>query len=409
MISIKLFLDKRQVKKDNTYAINFQICYNRKTTTRYSGITIKEIDWDKENKLIRKSHPSYKALNTRLQKDLAELQSKLILADEQKISEFLKPTKAETITVELKLTVFQFAQELIDELKGNNKIGNAWVYESTVNALKLFNPSPSLYFEDVDYKFMTAYHSFLSKKELKPNSIYLYLRTLRIFYNKAIKTKLVDRVHYPFHDFKLRPEKTRKRAVDIGVLKGIIKLKLQEGTMIFHARNFFLLSFCLIGISIVDLALLKSSNLSNGRITYKRRKTGKWYDIKLVPQALEIINQYSNCDSIYLLPITKEKTDSEEEMIRGIRGKTKTINTCLSKISEMLDLEPKITTYTSRHSWATIAKKAGNSIEIIAEALGHEQGNAITNTYLDKFDMEVIDEVNRKVIKAVYKNTEPNS
>jgi integrase len=152
----------------------------------------------------------------------------------------------------------------------------------------------------------------------------------------------------------------------------------------------------------VDLALLKQNNLSNGRISYKRRKTGKWYDIKLVPQALAIINEYSNPDNAYLLPITKEKTDSEEEMVRGIRGKTKTINKCLSQISEKLNLEPKITTYTSRHSWATIAKKAGYSIEIIAEALGHEQGNAITNTYLDKFDVEVIDDVNKSVVSSVF-------
>ena len=201
------------------------------------------------------------------------------MADDAKINEFLNPAKVEPIIIQEKQTVYKYVQELIDDLKCNNKIGNHWVYESTRKALLSFHPDQKLYFEDLDFRFL----NYLIKKELKPNSIYLYLRTLRAFYNRAVKIKLVDRVHCPFHDFKLRSERTRKRAVDVKVLKQIIDLKLPEDQTISHARNFFLLSFCLIGISIVDLALLKPSNVINDRVFYRRRKTGKLYDIKLVP------------------------------------------------------------------------------------------------------------------------------
>lgn len=403
MISIKIILDKRRLKKDNTYSLNYLLCHNRKTTTRYSGISIKETDWDDKSKLVKKSHPAYKALNIRLKKDLAEMQSSLILADENKIEEFLKPTKPEQITTKTKPTVFQFAQQLIDDLRNNNQIGNAWVYESTINALKLYYTDEELYFEELDYRFLTSYNTYLIKKELKPNSIYLYLRTLRIFYNKAINLKIADRIHYPFHDFKLKPAKTKKRAVEVSLLKKIVEIELPCNSMLYHARNFFLLSFCLIGISIVDLALLKKSNLRNGRITYQRRKTKKWYDIKVVPAASEILKQYMETESDYLLPIAPE-IENEESRIRGIKSKTKIINKYLSKISGLIGLDQALTTYSSRHSWATIAKKAGYSIEIIAEALGHEQGNPTTNIYLDKFDQEVIDELNNHVVRLVLGN-----
>jgi hypothetical protein len=40
----------------------------------------------------------------------------------------------------------------------------------------------------------------------------------------------------------------------------------------------------------------------------------------------------------------------------------------------------------------------GYSNELIAEALGHQHGNKITNIYLDSFEAKVIDEMHQHVI-----------
>ncbi|MEJ6980564.1 site-specific integrase [Pedobacter sp. P351] len=407
MVTIKLFLDKRRIKKDGSYSLNFMICHQRKTTTRSTGISMRAEDWDENLNLVKKSHPSYKALNIRLRKDFADLQSQLLLADDQTILSFLNPEKSVVVKEDTpakvsKLTVYQYAQGLIDELKSINKIGNAWVYQSTVNALKLYYPKDDLYFEQIDYAFLDAYNAFLTKKEIKHNSIYLYVRTIRIFYNKAIKVKLVDKALYPFDDFKLKPEKTRKRAIDKLVIKKIKNLKLVEDTTIWHVRNWFLLSFYLIGISIVDLALLAPDSYKDGRIEYKRRKTGKWYDIKVLPQAATIIELYLNSSKTgYILPVINYKPKDEETLMRIVKGRTKLINKYIKQLGEIIEYEGEITTYTARHSWATIAKKLGYSNEVIAEALGHEYGNAITNVYLDSFDKEVIDKVNKRVCCSI--------
>ncbi|MDB5015349.1 MAG: Site-specific recombinase XerD [Mucilaginibacter sp.] len=400
MASIKIILDKRKAKTDGSYPICFQICHKRKTTTRSTKIYVQENEWDETIKSIKKSNPLHKSLNVKLKKDLADLQSQLLLADEGKVQEYLNPIPQPKPIAEVKKTIYQFAQELIDQLKTDSKTGNAWVYKSTANALKEFHPDEGLYFEDIDYQFLIKYNSFLAARKIKHNSIYLYIRTIRIFFNKAIKSKVVERSHYPFYDYKLRPEKTKKRAIDIAVLKGIKAVVLSSNTSIWHTKNYFLLSFYLIGISIVDLALLKKTNVKNGRIIYKRRKTGKWYDIKLHSEAIEILNYYSDT-SEYLLPIANSNAPDDEQLILGIKGKTKLINKFLSQISMRLNIDQKITTYTSRHSWATMAKRAGFSIEIIAEALGHEYGNRTTAIYLDNFDQSVIDEVNEKVINLI--------
>lgn len=46
-----------------------------------------------------------------------------------------------------------------------------------------------------------------------------------------------------------------------------------------------------------------------------------------------------------------------------------------------------ITTYTARHSFATILKRKGVSIAYISESLGHTSLNT-TQAYLDSFEIE---------------------
>lgn len=400
MASIKMILDKRKVKADGSYPICFLICHNRKTATRSAKISVPAEDWDDELKLIKKSNSQHKLLNLKLKKEFADIQSQLLLADDVKVQEFLKPVIQSQKPIEIKKTIFQFANELINQLKADNKIGNAWVYESTINVLSTFYKTDDLYFEAIDYDFLTRYNSFLVKRNIKHNTVYLYLRTIRIFYNKAIKLKVVDKGLYPFDDYKLRPEKTKKRAVETDILKAMKNADLPINTPSWDNRNYFVLSFYLIGISVVDLCLLTKENIKGGRVLYKRRKTGKWYDIKLHTEAEEILNHYKG-KSKYLLPIADDKAINDERLMRSIKYKTKIINKYLSRIAKDFKIDQKITTYTARHSWATIAKKAGFSIELIAEALGHEYGNRTTAVYLDNFDQSVIDEANSKVIKLI--------
>ncbi|WP_162141775.1 site-specific integrase [Daejeonella oryzae] len=409
MVSIKIILEKRKPKRDGSFPLYFQICFKRKTTTRSTKISINESCWDEDKKEIKRNHPNFKLLNQSLKKQFADIQSELLLADEEKVISYFKPkatiafVQTEVEILKTKKTVFQFAEELIKDLKLSNKIGNAWVYESTVNALKGYHPNEIL-FEQIDYLFLEDYQKHLLKREIKPNSIYLYIRTIRIFYNKAIKQKLVDKALYPFDDFKLRPERTRKRAIDKELIKQIKNLSLVEDSTIWHVRNWFLLSFYLIGISVIDLALLIKKNYHEGRIEYKRKKTGKWYDIKIVPQAAVILKLYLNSDKTsgeYILPIINYQPKNEENLMRIVKSRTKLINKYIKKLAEMIEYDGEITSYTVRHSWATTAKKMGYSNEVIAEALGHEYGNAITNVYLDKFDKVVVDEANEKVSSSL--------
>jgi integrase/recombinase XerD len=403
MVTIKVFLDKRKMKKDNKYPVCLRIYHNGSSTTRSTKLDVLESQWDDVKKSVKKSHPTASAFNRLLTKQIADLQSSLLLADDVKITEFLKPVKVKQIPVEVKKTVFEFTHELIVELRLDNKIGNAWVYESTLNALKKFHPDTNLYFEQIDFQFLDKYNKHLLRSGVKHNTAFFYMRTLRAFYNKAIKHKIVDRNLYPFHDISLKAEKTKKRAIDKLLIKEILDLELEVGTSIWHVRNWFMLSFYLMGISFVDLALLSSDNIKNGRISYKRQKTGKHYDIKLVPQALVLIDLYNKQPYGYILPIVNRRTKNDEERLRLIKDRTRLANKYLKRMAVLIETEETVTTYTSRHSWATICKKFGFSIEIIAECLGHEYGNKTTAVYLDSFDQDVLDNANAVVADSLNK------
>jgi integrase len=278
------------------------------------------------------------------------------------------------------------------------RTGNAIVYQTAVNRLIAFS-SDDIALNKIDYKLLTGFIHRLKLEGLKTNSISNYLRSIRAIYNKAIKHKIVDRSLYPFYDISIKSQGTAKRAISKADVTKLISLHLEENSQSQKALNYFLLSFYLRGISFTDMAYLKRSNLINGRIHYVRRKTHKLYSIKLFAPADDIINNLHQIDQNYLLPVLPDSiVENSLEAKKTIKQWIKTTNKYLKRLSLEINCEISITTYCSRHSFATIAKHLGYSNELIAEALGHEHGNKITNIYLDAFDEDKLDAMHYDVI-----------
>lgn len=65
------------------------------------------------------------------------------------------------------------------------------------------------------------------------------------------------------------------------------------------------------------------------------------------------------------------------------------INKRLKTIGKELDIPITLTTYVARHSQATVMKRAGVSIVVIREIIGHSS-ERVTLIYLDSFDNEQV-------------------
>jgi site-specific recombinase XerD len=400
MATLKKLLDTRRQKSDGCYNIIFRIIHNRNNYSINSGVSVLGYHWNEKRNEIDKSHPNANLLNLKITQQYFKIQKVILQLDDEFSMEQLRIMIDDNPKKQLSTTFKSFAEQLITQMMEVGRTGNALVYQTAVNQLMVCVNNDQLLFSDIDYALLEKFSNYLIKKGLRVNTISNYIRTVRAIYNKAIKLKVVERSYYPFHDFSIKSEKTAKRAISKDDILKLKQLSLEANSTAERSLKYFLLSFYLRGISFTDLAYLKQSNIIDGRAEYKRRKTHKTYSIKLFPEAQTLFEQLHVDGSDYLLPILPNNTQEDSiETKKVIRQYIKTTNKYLKRMSEQVGLCSPVTTYTSRHSFGTIAKRLGYSNELIAEALGHEYGNKITNIYLDSFDTDVLDAMHKHVIQ----------
>lgn len=250
-----------------------------------------------------------------------------------------------------KKKLFQFMSRLIEKLKLNGKIRTSETYRATLNSFRNFRDGKDLYMDCIDKDIMESYEAWLRLRGLTSNTISFYMRILRATYNRAVDEELTkDRK--PFKRVYTGVDKTVKRALPIKVIKKIRGLDLSIDPQKEYARDMFILSFMLRGMSFVDMAFLKKSDLKNGHVNYRRRKTGQMLSIKWTSEMQEILNKYGENDSIYLLPIIRNPGCIP---LYTYRNMSYFINRQLRKLAIRLQLPITLTMYVARHSWASAA------------------------------------------------------
>lgn len=400
MASVKVLLDTRRRKVSKTYPIVIRITHQRQSRNISTGHSIELKYWNAKNGAVKSSHKEAIDINsviheisTKVVKTIKELTEK----GDFKLHMILDLYYGKQLPNNT--TVIAHGQSIVTDLIELGKVGNAKVYENAINQFKLY--FGELSYAKFNYETILEFERKLILKGLKTNSIAVYMRTLRSMYNKAIKLGIAKREDYPFDKYSVIHEKTAKRAISPELLHKVFKYPLKQNSAGWHWRNYFILIFNLIGINFTDLVTLRYSDIREGRVCFRRKKTGKLYNIKLTAEARRIIKLYDGQHSIYLLPVLPENLLTPVQQKKFISEKLKQCNKYLKRIGNAIGLPEPLTTYVSRHSWATIAKQQGISNEVIAEALGHEYGNKITGIYLDQFDLTVVDEANRIVTGAV--------
>jgi integrase/recombinase XerD len=405
MVSYKLALDERRAKQDSTFPLVVRVTFNRKVSTYQTGIYLKPEHWDKNTLQVAKTASNSLALSTKASEFYVKVQKAILTIETKQEFTFeeLKNLLYPTIVKKEKQKSFrEYAECVMADMRKAKRTGGALVYLTAVNRLIDYCGNQDILFSEIDYTFLDKFKAKLFEQGLKKNSVGNYFRSIRALYNKAIKAKIVSRDLYPFHDIPIKTEKTAKRAIKIEELRMLYMQPKQDYSQEWHAANYLFLSFTLRGISFTDMAYLKESNIKNGCIVYRRRKTQKLYTIKLHPVARIILKHYENSGNGYLLPVfPKSMIEDSEDSKKISRQWIKTTNKYLNRIAEQCGVNANITTYVIRHTWATIAKRLGYSNEMIAEGMGHEYGNKITNIYLDEFDADLIDAMNDKVVISV--------
>lgn len=145
-------------------------------------------------------------------------------------------------------------------------------------------------------------------------------------------------------------------------------------------------------MNLADIAELTDGNLRGGRLVYVRKKTGRSYSLPVSERAAAIIARYAG--GVRLFPVYIDQVTDRQKHYRRNKVSTQ-INRALRLIAERLGFDvPGLSFYTARHTYADSLKKAGVSVEVISEALGHSDVR-VTDAYLKGFGDSVLDEADR--------------
>lgn len=294
-------------------------------------------------------------------------------------------------------SLFTFMQEAIGQLKRLNRIRTSETYAATLSSFMKFREGQDILLYEVDSDTMMLYEAWLKGKGICPNTISFYMRILRAVYNRAVEKELVEQKH-PFKHVYTGIDKTVKRAVPLKAIKRIKELDLRLKPHLDYARDLFLFSFYTRGMSFIDLAYLKKSDLQNGFLTYRRRKTNQQLTVKWEKCMAEIVAKYNDCSTTqYLLPIITNPLVDERKQYRNAIYR---VNTALKEIARMISLPMPLTMYCARHGWASIAKSKNIPLSVISEGMGHDSEET-TRIYLASLDSNVIDQANSLILKGL--------
>ena len=163
------------------------------------------------------------------------------------------------------------------------------------------------------------------------------------------------------------------------------------------AVDMFTFSYLMGGINFTDMACLTDKNIEGERLVYVRQKTKKLIMLPLQEKAIEIMNRYRSPQRRYIFPILDNRERSPRQIRNRIYDVLANVNGHLEDIGKELGIELKISSYTARHSYATVLKRAGVSTSVICESLGHSS-ERVTQIYLDSFENAQLDDAMKHLL-----------
>jgi integrase/recombinase XerD len=379
--------DNQSKKIEESFPVKYRVTFMRKQVYYPSGIDLTLKEWD--------------IMPDTRKKDLLE-QRELIQNGFDRIKEYIKKlVTGEGFTLEAlnkrlskgtKNSIITAFNNKIEELTKEGRIGTKIMYGCTLKSIETFNKK-DLKFSEVTVDWLKRYEKHMIDQGRSYTTVSMYMRSLRAILND--NKDLISKSQYPFGEgkYEIPTGIGRKMALTLSQISEVMKypLVIDKDRM---CRDLWFFSYLCNGININDMLRLKYSNIHSGEIRFFRQKTIKTTNIKkdiaaiLLPELQQIIDKWGNPErkpDNYIFPFLQDGITPTEEK-RIIQNVTRMINERMQNIGKALEYG-NISTYTARHSFATVLKRSGANIAFISESLGHTDLKT-TENYLDSFEKE---------------------
>jgi integrase len=325
-------------------------------------VRIEPKHWLDEKRRVSKRHKMADHINETIRRKVDELEEevyRLKAAGEEPTADDLKrvsdggPRAAD---------FFSFGGGVVDEMRRQGQIPAAKRYESLLRKVKRFTGAP-LPFDKLTPALLRDFEThMIETTENKKNTRASAFRCIRALYNKAIAQGLASQADYPFFQFKVKREVPARDKLSLDEVKAIEAIDLEEGSLIWHVRNYFLFAFYGAGIRFRDVARMEWGNV--------RVRDG---EETLVPQALAILDRYRGGDDSGLIfpMLRKEDLGTPERADAAIQAKNALVNKYLKRVAERAGIQKRVSFHIARHSFADYARKSGASVYDISHLLAH--------------------------------------
>ena len=288
-------------------------------------------------------------------------------------------------------------------------------YKLAIARLEEFSGKEQLEFRDITSRLINSWIESMKDSKYKRTG---YPKAIKAMFNRGCEEindydRGIIRIHnQPFRRVDIpRPKKPLKRAMDVLMLQHFFSAdvstsKPPKGATMSRserALDVCMLVFCLAGINTADLYDLRSDSFVNGKLCYNRKKTRAHRDDEAY---MEIVVPK------ILMPLFEKHKGRKRlfnfcEIYATQKGFNKAVNLGMEEIRTSYNSthEDKIeymSTYSLRHSWATIAQnKCGASIELIAFSLNHGSAHKVTERYI-AIDYSPISDLNQMVVNVLF-------
>ncbi len=320
-----------------------------------------------------------------------------------------------------------FMLQVIDDLEKEERFSTAHVYLYALHAFTMFVGGGEIFFGGISRYSLARFEKFMKEQLRAWNTISTYVRALRSVYHRAVDAGVINGEYRLFSGVYTGTKAEKKRALtDVEIRRLLLDQELCPPlpseteaqmqlslltTSLCEARDMLSLMFRLQGMPLVDLVHMRRNDLhtdATGRtmLTCHRQKTGTELNVCVMPEALALIDRYRSTDpdSPYLLRFLNAN-DKGKDSYYAYGRLLRRLNVLLAKLAAHYGMKGiKVSSYTARHTWATVAKFCHISEEVISEGLGHSSLE-VTRTYLKSFEYGELDKANCKVMEQVFGNS----
>ena len=256
-------------------------------------------------------------------------------------------------------SLFRFMQGIIGQLKQLGKVRTSETYTAALASFMKFREGQDILLCEIDGNTMMLYEAWLKGKGICPNTVSFYMRILRAVYNRAVEKELTEQKH-PFKHVYTGIGKTVKRAIPLKSIKHIKELDLTLKPHLDYARDMFLFG-CYTGVCYADVVSITHENLYTDEdgalwLKYRRKKNELRASVKLLPEAIALIEKYHSEDRDTLFPLLHWSN----------------LRRHMKALAALAGIKDDLCYHQARHSFASlITLEAGVPIETISRMLGH--------------------------------------